>query len=452
MPGDRERDRQSTENRMDEKDKFSVEEIESDTLCPTTEVAGRTLFRGGALSALRNRDFGLLWSGAFLSNIGTWIQTAALLLVVKQLTKSNALVGTVNLANYLPVFVFVLFGGSLADRLNRKWMIVVTQSAMLLGALTLGICTTLGVASYAVIILVSVEMGIALAFNFPTWQSIIPDLVPEDDLMNAIALNSAQWNLARFIGPALGGLIVRIWSVATAFFVNAASFLTVIIAVLMMKTKTPKPQKPSEGGLTHIMEGFRLVRRNRWAITVLIVIAIASFFGLPYIVLMPSVAMDVLHRGSSAYFSLLGLSGLGAVIAAPMVTILNRRIRERDIIKLATAGLGFFLTAFALSRTYWLSLVLSVGLGANYLMLGSSINTMLQSRFTRDKRGRIMSFYILSFMGGLALGGQFMGYIADLRSTPFSLLIGGAVCLAVAAVLLIFQGLMDDAVSRPHAE
>ena len=437
---------------MDEKDKFNVEEIESDTLCPTTEVAGRTLFRGGALSALRNRDFGLLWSGAFLSNIGTWIQTAALLWFVKQLTKSNALVGTVNLANYLPVFVLVLFGGSLADRLNRKWMIVVTQTAMLLGALALGICTSLGVASYAVIIVVSVEMGIALAFNFPTWQSIIPDLVPNDEIMNAVALNSAQWNLARFIGPALGGLIIRVWSVATAFYVNAASFLTVIVAVRAMKTKTPPPQKPSEGGLTHIMEGFRLVRRNRWAITVLVVIAIASFFGLPYIVLMPAVATDVLHRGNTAYFSLLGLSGLGAVIAAPLVTILNRRLRERDIIKISITGLGMFLVAFSLSRTYWLLLVLSVGLGANYLMLGSSINTMLQSRFAREKRGRIMSFYILSFMGGLSLGGQFMGYIADLRSAPFSLLIGGAVCIAVAVVLVVFPDLMDDSVSLSNAE
>ena len=436
---------------MEEKDTVSTEEIESDTLCPTSEVAGRTLFRGGALSALRHRDFSLIWSGAFLSNTGTWIQTAVLLWFVKQITKSNALVGTVNLANYLPVFVFVLFGGSLADRLNRKTMIIVTQAAMLLGALTLGICTTLGVASYAVIILVSIEMGIALAFNFPTWQSIIPDLVPGDDLMNAVALNSAQWNLARFVGPALGGLIVRIWSVATAFYVNAASFLTVIIAVLMMKTETPPPQKPSGGGLTHIMEGFRLVRRNRWAVTILTVIAIASFFGLPYIVLMPAVAKDVLHRGSNAYFFLLGLSGLGAVIAAPLVTIINRRLKESEIIKIATVGLGLFLVAFSLSRTYWLSLVLSVGLGANYLMLGSSINTMLQSRFTRDKRGRIMSFYILSFMGGLALGGQFMGYVADLRSAPFSLLIGGAACLAVAVVLIIFPGLTKDEVAQSTA-
>ncbi|MBK5093508.1 MAG: MFS transporter, partial [Actinobacteria bacterium] len=176
-----------------------------------------------------------------------------------------------------------------------------------------------------------------------------------------------------------------------------------------------------------------------------------SFFGLAYIVLMPAVALDVLHQGKNAYFFLLGLSGLGAVIAAPLVTILNRRLKEAEMVKMATVGLGVFLIAFSLSRTYWLSLVLSIGLGANYLMLGSSINTMLQSRFTRDKRGRIMSFYILSFMGGLALGGQFMGYVADLRSAPFSLLIGGAACLAVAVVLIIFPGLMDDTVSQSTA-
>jgi predicted MFS family arabinose efflux permease len=429
---------------MKDQDGVSLEEIESDTLCPTTKVDGRTLFRGGALSALRNRDFGLLWSGAFLSNIGTWMQTAALLWFVKQLTKSNALVGLVNLANYLPVFLLVLVGGSLADRLNRKRMIIVSQTAMLLGALALGICTSLGVASYAVIIIVTVEMGIALAVNFPTWQAIIPDLVPGDDLMNAIALNSAQFNLARFIGPALGGLIVRIWSVAGAFYVNAVSFLAVIVAVLTMRTKTPPAQTPTESVPTHIMEGFRLVRRNRWAVTILITIATAAFFALPYIVLMPAVAKDVLHRGSSAYFFLLGLSGLGAVIAAPLVTVLNRRLAEKDIVKISTTALGLFLITFALSKTYWLSLVLAVGLGASYLMLGSSINTMLQSRFARDKRGRIMSFYILMFMGGFALGGQFMGYLSDLRSTPFSLLVGGSVCVLLAAVLILFPRLTEE--------
>ncbi|MCJ7652988.1 MAG: MFS transporter [Actinobacteria bacterium] len=428
----------------------SIEEIESDVLSTTTEVAGRTIFRGGALSALGIRDFRLIWSGAFLSNIGTWMHTTALLWFVKNLTKSNTLVGTVNLANYLPVFVLVLLGGSLADRLNRKRVILVSQAAMMLGALALGICTSLGVASFPLIIVLTVEMGVALAFNFPTWQSISPDLVPNRDMRNAIAVNSAQFNLARFLGPILGGLIVRVWNVAAAFYVNAASFLTVIAAVLLMKTETPPSEKPHEGVVKHIMEGIRFVRRRRWAVTVLVTIGITSFFALPYMVLMPAVAKDVLHRGLGGYLLMFGLSGLGAVIAAPLVTVLNRRLREREIIKMSMFGLGLFLLAFALSRTYWLSLVLSVGLGANYLMVGASINTVLQSKVDRDMRGRIMSLYILLFLGGFALGGQLMGYLADIRSTSFSLFLGGAVCLALAAVLILFPGLTKDAVSPPR--
>lgn len=430
---------------------LSIEELEADVFAPPALPVGRTVFSGGVLSALGHRDFRLLWTGAFISNIGTWIHTAVLLWLVK-LNYSNTWVGTVNMATYLPVIIFVLYAGSLADRLNRKKLIFVTQAVMMLGALALGVYTGFGRSSLFVIMLITVVMGSAFAFNFPAWQAMLPDLVPAEDLLNGIALNAAQFNLARFIGPAICGLILKFSGVSTAFYVNAASFLAVMLALSMMRTSTPGYRTPRGGTSGHIREGLALFKGNRWAVNILAVLGITSFFGLPYIVLMPSVARDVLGRNAGAYGWLLGLSGLGAVVGAPLVTYMSRFVRENWIIKLAVLGLGVFLVAFALSEVYWLSLLLAVGLGTTYIMIGSVIGTVLQSRVERGIRGRVMSFYVLVLLGGFPLGGQLMGYLSDVRSTRFALLLGGAACLLLAIVIIVLPGLTEDAVSNPAGD
>lgn len=426
----------------------SIVEPEADAAAPP---GGRTIFSGGVLSALGHRDYRLLWTGAFVSNIGTWIHTAALLWFVK-LRYSNTWVGTVNMATYLPVIFFVLFAGSLADRFNRKRLIFITQMVMMLGALALAVYTGFGLSSLYVIVIITIVMGTAFAFNFPAWQAILPDLVPGEDLLNGIALNAAQFNLARFVGPAICGLILKFSGVSTAFYVNAASFLAVMLAIYMMRTSTPGYPAFPGGTTRHIWEGVELLKQNRWAVNILAVLGITSFFGLPYIVLMPSVARDVLGRNAGAYGWLLGLSGLGAVIGAPLVTYLSRHIKENQIIKLAVLGLGVFLAAFSLAKVYWVSLVLAVGLGTTYIMIGSSVSTLLQSRVERSIRGRVMSFYVLMLLGAFPLGGQLLGYISDVRSTPFALFLGGAVCLFLAFILIIMPGLTEDAVSRPPEE
>jgi MFS family permease len=452
--------RGETEEARDERcdDERCLEEIEADVEAPTTTLIGRTIFKGGVLSALGTRDYRLFWSGALLSNVGTWIHTIALLWLVKILTNSNTWVGAVNLATYLPVILFVQYAGSLADRVNRKKMIFISQTVMLLGALALAIYTSLGFASMGVLMTVTLVMGVAFAFNFPPWQAILPDLVAPEDLLNGIALTSAQFNLARFVGPALGAAILGFAGVtradpsgvSIAFYVNSASFLTVLAAIALMKTKTPGYPPPPEGTRRHIMEGMRYVWDNRWAVNILTILGITAFFGLPYIVLMPSVARDVLHMQASAYGWLLGLSGLGAVIGAPLVTYLNRYVKERDIIKISTLGLGVFLIAFSLSRAYWLSLVLAVGLGVTFIMIGSSINTILQSRVERSIRGRVMSFYVLGLLGALPLGGFFLGVVSDIKSTPFALFLGGGVCVLLAIFLMLVPGFTRDAVSPPR--
>jgi MFS family permease len=406
---------------------------------------GKTLFHGGVFSAFADRDYAVLWSGAFISNIGTWIQSAALLWLIKEVFESNSLVGAVNMANFLPVLFIVPFIGFFADRYNRRTIILIGQVVMMLGALALGIAASFHSDSKAVILLTVTVIGIAFAFNFPAWQAILPDLVPQRDLMNAIAMSSAQWNLARFVGPAIAALILAVSSATLAFYVNAISFLFVIGALLMVHPTRSAVPPPTQSILQDILAGYKYVWHRRWMVNLVVAFAFISFFGFSFLVLIPAMAKDVLGKGAVAYGVMLSLVGLGAVVGAPLVTHLGRRYPERVIIKASMLGFGLFLLAFALIKVFWILCIIMVGLGLTFLMISTVSNSVLQGCSDRVMRGRVVSLYIITFVGVMALGGQFMGYLADARSTPFALALGAMVCLATAAVLIAFPSLIRQA-------
>jgi len=318
---------------------------------------------------------------------------------------------------------------------------------MMLCALALGIFASVDASGLAVIMVVTTIMGTAFTFNFPAWRAIITDLVEPRDILNAVALDAAEFNMARFVGPWLGGFIVSAWSVSAAFYVNAASFLTIIVALILIRTETPKNPPPPQGTIRHVHEILVYVWHNRWAFDVLVVLGVASVFGLPFIVLLPGMARDVLGRDAGGYGLLLGFVGLGAAAAAPFVTWLNRRFRESEIIKISALLSGLLLVAFSLSRIFWLSLLVSAGLGITFLMLSAAVNTVLQAKVERNMRGRIMSLYILVFQGLLPVGGIVMGIIADRVSAPFVLLVGGLVCSVMAVALFVFPSFIADAVT-----
>ncbi len=382
-----------------------VGEPEAGDTVPPENIEARTLFHGGVLSALHNRDYSLLLSGSFLSNVGTWIYNTILFWYVKELTGSDAWVGAINLANFLPILVLVLLAGSLADSLNRKRLILLTQVMMMLAALSMVICTQLGVATLPVIMVITVVMGVSFTFTFPAYRSLITDLVPRADMQNAIALDAAQFNLTRFIGPVLAIAIYGAWSAQTAFGINAASFLAVVLALLLIRTRTPGMPPPPQGRPRHIYEGIKYALGHRWSRNLLVVLGTWSFFGASFIVLLPGIARDVLHKGQGGYGLLLGFFGLGAVAGAPLVTLLGRYFSERDIIRYSMLGFGLLMVAMSFCRILWACLLSALGLGICSLMLSATVNTVLQSRVGRDMRGRIMSFYILVLQGVLPLGG-----------------------------------------------
>ena len=396
-----------------------------------------------ALSAFFVRDFRFLWAGAFVSNVGTWIHNTALFWVVKERTGSDAWVGLVNLAQFLPVFLLVLVAGSLADTLDRKKMILYTQTAMMLGALALAVLFSLGQCTLPAILGITAFMGIAFVFNFPAWRAIVTDLVPPDIILNAVALDAAQFNMARFLGPMLGALVLALWGATPAFYLNALSFMAVIAALLAIKTRTPPVSREGSGLCRHIGEMMAFAWKNPWARNLLAVMGVSSLFGLTYLVLLPGVAKDVLRGGSTAYGILLGATGLGAGVSAPLVTALNRRFREVTIIRWAALAGALALVAFALSRSLPLSASISFLLGASFLMLSSSINAVLQSGVERNMRGRIMSLYILAFQGLYPLGGLLMGFVSDRTSPTDALLLGGTVCLFMGLMLFLFPDILE---------
>ena len=406
--------------------------------------------RGGTFVSFRYRDFRLLWTGAFVSNLGTWIHNTALLWQVKEWTGSNSWVGVVNLASFLPIFLFILWSGSLADRLDRRRLIMTTQTLMMIGALALGVYVSLGFSSLAWIICITAFMGTAFVFNFPAWRAIIPDLVPGEHLLNGVALDAAQFNLARSVGPMLGSVILAVWGAATAFYVNALSFLAVIFAVAAMKTRTPR-LSPRSGVWEEMVTGIRYVLTHAWSRNLLILLSVTSFFGFSFVVTLPGLARDVLHRGSEGLGMLLGAIGLGAFLGAPLVTFLRTYWREKTIIKLSALSFGLFVIAMALCRNLWICLILGVANGVSGLMLSSVINAVLQARVERGMRGRIMSMYILVFQGIYPLGGLFYGFLSDATSVPFALLVGGSLCVAVGVVAAAFPSLLREVSSRAGA-
>lgn len=366
------------------------------------------------------------------------------------MTGSDAWVGGINLANYLPILFLVAIAGSLADYLDRRKLILVSQAAMMLIAFAMGMLLHFDLASIWLIFALTLMMGIAFVFNFPAWRSIIPDLVAEEELTSGIALDTAQFNMSRFIGPSLGAIVLVALGAEFAFFINALSFMAVIVVLLLIRTDPPATAKPSGGTMGHVIEGAKEIWGMSWSRNALIFLSFFSFFGLSYIALLPGVAKDVLHMGASGFGLILGFVGLGSFVAAPLVVWLNRNFRQSEIIKFSTLAFSVLLLGMSFCKTLAVDLVLAFGLGVSTLTLVASINTVLQSRVERQMRGRIMSFYILVFQGISPVGGLLFGFISDKASLPVAMGIAGAAVMVLAISAFAFRGFLKGVVSPDH--
>ncbi len=384
--------------------------------------------------ALRHRNYRLFFAGQLISLVGTWMQNVAQAWLVYRLTGSSFLLGLVSFAGQIPVFFASPAGGALADRLNRHRILVGTQSGMMLLAFALAALTLLGQIQVWQIMILAVLLGIVNAFDIPARQAFVVEMVGRADLTNAIALNSSLFNSARMIGPAVAGVLVAVLGEGWCFFANGVSYVAVIMGLLLMRLE-PRAGAPHPGSaLGHAIEGFRYVWGTRPIRALMILLGIVSLVAMPYAVLMPVFAGNILHSGARGMGILMGASGIGALVGA---LSLARKEGVRGLgrwIAWSTLGLGVSLVLFALSRSFWLSAALLVPVGAASIVQMASSNTLIQTMAPDRLRGRIMSVYSMMFMGMAPLGALGAGAAASRLGAPMAVIIGGVICMVSAAV------------------
>jgi len=393
--------------------------------------------------ALRNPNFRLFWSGNFLSNIGTWMQNVAQGWLVLSLTGSAFWLGVVGFAGSIPFLIFTLFGGVVADRVNKRRLLLVTQSVMMLLAFALALLAWLKIITVWEVVLLSFLNGMAMAMNAPSYQALVPRLVPREDLTNAIALNSAQFNMSRILGPTLGGYAMALVGVAGNFFLNGVSFL----AVLWALTRIEYPeQEPSHypGLFSSLREGFAYVRGNKQMRVLVWMTGWASFFGIPFITFIPYFARMRLHAGETGLGWLMAASGFGAVLGAVTVAA-KGTLRHRGRV-VTIAGVVFFsaIVAFSYSQNFVLSQCLLLFEGYSAILMISSFNVAIQHLASDQMRGRVMSIYATCFLGLPPLGSLLAGELSRHIPTPHAL------AAMAAAAATIFAG--TYAVSKPLRE
>jgi MFS family permease len=383
------------------------------------------------LRALRHKNYRLFFSGQSISLIGTWMTRIATSWLVYRLTGSALLLGVVGFAGQIPSFILAPFAGVLVDRWNRHRLLVVTQVLALLQSLALAVLALTGLIKIWQVIVLSVFQGIINAFDMPARQAFVVEMVDRrDDLANAIALNSSMVNAARLLGPSIGGVVIAAVGEGWCFMIDAISYLAVIASLLAM-TITPRMLKPTKDAniFQQLREGWIYVVRFAPIRNVLLLLALVSLVGMPYTVLMPVFANDVLHGGPSTLGLLMAASGVGALAGAMFLAARKSVLGLGKYIPLMAGTFGAGLIAFSFTRVLWLSLALMIVTGLGFMVQMAASNTILQTIVDEDKRGRVMSFYTMAFMGTAPFGSLLAGIVAERIGAPHTLLFGGIGCI-----------------------
>jgi MFS family permease len=385
---------------------------------------------GGILRALHHRNYRLFFSGQSISLIGTWMQLIALNWLVYRLTHSAVLLGVVGFSSRIPTFVFASFAGVLADRWNRHHALVVTQTLSTVQALILAALVLTETISIWHVIVLSLCLGFINAFDIPIRQSFVVDMIERrEDLGNAIALNSSLVNGARLVGPSVAGMLIATLGEGICFLLNGISFLAVIAALLAMRIKPARREKQNPNVLRGLQEGFSYAFGFAPIRSILLLLALVSLMGMPYMVLMPIFAGKILHGGPRIFGFLLGASGLGALVGALYLASRSSILGLGRMIVISSCVFGIGLIVFSLSRVFWLSLVSMLLTGSGMMVQMASSNTVLQTIVDEDKRGRVMSFYTMAFMGMVPFGNLLGGGLASLIGAPGTVMFGGASCI-----------------------
>jgi MFS family permease len=385
-----------------------------------------------AFKALRHRNLRLFFAGQGISLIGTWMQQVAMSWLVYRLTDSALLLGVMSFCSQFPALLMAPFAGALVDRWNRYRMVVVAQSCSMAQSVVLAVLVISGAVEVWHLIVLAVTMGLINGVDVPARQSLLVNLVDgKEDLPNAIALNSSLFNAARLVGPAVGGVMIAFFGEGPVFVLNALSYVAVLGALMAIRVTVETV--PTTGSLLgHIRGGFAYA----WSVApirdLLIVLAMVSLVGIPYVVLLPVFARDVLGGDSSTLGLLTSCAGLGSLIGALILASRSSIRRLGRLIAVATAAFGVTLIGFALSTSLFLSCLMITVTGLSVMLATASINTVLQTLVKDELRGRVMSLYTMAFVGMTPIGGLVGGAIANRLGAPTAVVLGGLGCLVLA--------------------
>jgi MFS family permease len=383
-----------------------------------------------ALRALRHRNYRLFFIGQGVSLIGTWMQTIATGWLVFRLTHSEFMLGLIAFSGQIPTLFLSPFAGVLGDRLSRRSILIVVQVAAMIQAFILTGFTMAGVIQVWQIIILAFFLGVANAFEMPSRQAFVIEMVDDkSDLGNAIALNSGLFNGSRLIGPAVAGIVVAVAGEGICFALNGVSFLAAIIAFMLMKipgreTGGPKTRLFSElkEGLLYSF-GFRPIR------DLIATVALMSLVAMSFPVLMPIFASRILHGGSYIYGFLVASTGAGALAGVAFLAMRKNVLGLGRIISAALILFGLGLVAFSFSKSAILSICILAPVGFGMIATMASCNTLVQTIVDEDKRGRVMSFYVMAFMGAAPLGSLLAGTVSSAIGAPYTVCIGGILCI-----------------------
>ena len=400
---------------------------------------------GEMFRALRHRNFRLFWSGAFLSNTGTWMQAVAQGWLVLQLTNSPFWLGFDGFMSTAPGLLLTLAGGVFADLMDRRKLLIYTQIVAGLAALTLGILVATHVVQVWMILCLSFVTGCCLALAGPSYMALVFDLVGREDLANAVALNSTQFQLARVLGPVFSGVGFKVFGLAGCFFANAVSFVAVVTGLKMVRFDRPAQEdsapvrsiKDKGTFKNDLVEGFRYVAGRPRVSMLLMISAVTSLFGAPYISMTPVFARDVFHLGETGLSLLMGMAGAGALAGALFVAYLGDFRRKGWFVLGGDFAFAVCLICFSLSTRVGVSLVFLFLLGFGIVCSVAVSNTLLQKLVTDEMRGRVMSMFMLSFIGAMPIGNLIAGAAAHRFGVQHTLATGGLIIAVFVVIVTI---------------
>ncbi|HKV43572.1 MAG TPA: MFS transporter, partial [bacterium] len=400
---------------------------------PSDESPGTVERRPGMFAALRHRNYRLFFTGQLISLVGTWMQRIAQAWLVLQITNSPFLLGVIGALQWLPVLCLALIGGAVADRVSKRNLLVVTQTVQMLQAFILGALIATGAVRFWHVAILATALGTSQAFDMPSRQAFIFEMVEGTDMMNAVALNSTIVNVARLIGPAIAGAAIAWVGMSWAFFVNGLSFIPVILALLMMRVRPARAVSVAAGVMAHVREGIDYLVRTPVALQVIVLLAFESIFVMNFTILTTVFAKDVLHMRAAAFGLLMSAQGAGALVGA--ITVASLAYLGPRPAVLFGGALALTLSSIVLSTVRHFApaaVVLGIA-GASMVMFTATVNTTLQLNTPDRLRGRVMAVYSLMMGGMTPVGSLVTGALAEIWGAPGAFGVGGTVGLVALA-------------------